>query len=264
MEDAPRLRTVNPDRPLTPETRARVAALAARQRKAGGLLMKAINLAGDAVEDALKVLPKGLRDQVDAAARTGLRQSFDLAGQSRKGLGARVAGERLHKVMGAVSGALGGAGGVPTALAELPVATTLIFRAIQGVAEGYGYDPMSEETRLDCLRVFGAGGPEAGDDGVDTAFIGARLTLTGASVNALIARIAPRFAAVLSQKLAAQSVPILGAVTGAGTNYAFVDYYTEMAHVHFGLKALMAEAEDGLVIEEFHRCLSAPKPLPKD
>jgi hypothetical protein len=40
----------------------------------------------------------------------------------------------------------------------------------------------------------------------------------------------------LGQKLAAQTVPVLGAATGAGTNYTFVTYYTEIAHVHFGLR----------------------------
>ena len=73
---------------------------------------------------------------------------------------------------------------------------------------------------------------------------------------AIIARVAPRFAAVLSQKLASQAVPVIGAMAGAGTNYAFVDYYTEMAHVHFGLRAIMSEAEPDLVTDEFHRCLT--------
>jgi len=131
--------------------------------------------------------------------------------------------------MGAISGAIGGLGGLPTALMELPVATTVIFRAVQGVAAEYGEDPMSQETRLECLAVFGAGGPGAGDDGVDTSFFGARLGLTGAAVHGLLGKVAPRFATVLSQKLASQAVPILGAAAGAGTNYAFTDYYLRHA-----------------------------------
>jgi hypothetical protein len=30
----------------------------------------------------------------------------------------------------------------------------------------------------------------------------------------------------------------LGAAAGAGTNYTFVSYYTDIAHVHFGLRKL--------------------------
>ena len=82
---------------------------------------------------------------------------------------------------------------------------------------------------MDCLKVFASGGPLAGDDGVDTSFLSARLVVNGASLHALIARIAPRFATVLSQKLAAQTVPLLGALAGAGINYAFMGYYREMA-----------------------------------
>ena len=85
----------------------------------------------------------------------------------------------MHKALCAISGALGGLGGLQTALAELPVATTVIFRAVQGVAAQYGEDPQSDETRMKCLAVFGSGGPGSEDDGVDISFFGARLGLTG-------------------------------------------------------------------------------------
>ena len=157
-------------------------------------------------------------------------------------------------MLATLSGALGGVGGLPTALAELPVATTVIFRAVQGVAESHGEDPLSAETRLEILRVFGAGGEP--DKGVDTSFLGARLGLSGAAVHTLISRVAPRFAAVLSQKLATQTVPILGAAAGAGTNLAFIGYYVEIAHVHFGLRALAREHGEGPVLDRFHAALA--------
>ena len=97
---------------------------------------------------------------------------------------------------------------------------------------------MAMETRAQCLQVFGKGGPGDDDDGIDTSFIGARLGLSGAAVNKLISKVAPKFATVLGQKLAAQTVPVLGAAAGAGTNYTFVSYYTEIAHVHFGLRKI--------------------------
>jgi len=262
--DSPRLIDVNPDNPpapLTDAARAKVAALAHRQRRANGLFMRLISYAGGQVEDGLKLLPKGLRGQIEGAARAALTQSYEIAGQSRgTGLFAtltrRVATDRAHRVLAMISGALGGLGGLPTALAELPVATTVIFRAVQGVAMSYGEDPQSDETRLECLRVFGAGGPGTADDGINTSFVGARIGLTGPALQKLIARVAPRFAAVLSQKLAAQAVPVLGAAAGAGTNYAFVDYYIEMAHVHFGLRQLTREYGEGAVHDLFHKVLA--------
>lgn len=257
------MKIISPDAPpqaLTDAQTADIAALARRQREANGLLMKAINFVGGQVEDTLKLLPAGARDQIDGAARTALSHSYSVASKSRSGaLADRVTSDRGHKVLATISGALGGVGGLPTALAELPVATTMIFRAVQNVAEGYGEDPTDIETRMQCLAVFGAGGPGAEDDGVDTTFIGARLGLTGPAVHGLIARVAPRFATVLSQKLASQAVPILGAAAGAGTNYAFANYYVEMAHVHFGLRKLARDHGEDQVLEAFHAALAREK-----
>ncbi|MGJ8623954.1 MAG: EcsC family protein [Yoonia sp.] len=246
-----------PPAPLDQAARAEIEALAARQRKANGVLMSAINFVGGQVEDGLRMLPAGTRAQVDALARAALRQSFDAAHRSRQGMGSGIGSDRMHKMIGTLSGAVGGLGGLPTAIAELPVATTLIFRAVHHVAVSYGEDPDAATTRMECLAVFGAGGPGSGDDGIDTAFIGARLSLSGAAVNAMIGKVAPRFAAVLSQKLATQAVPLLGAAAGAGTNYAFVDYYVAMAHVHFGLRKLARTYGDLAVTEHFHAALAA-------
>jgi hypothetical protein len=248
----------NPPAPLTDEARAAIAALALRQRRAAGLLMKGILFVGGQVEDGMKLLPKPVRGQIESAARSALQHSYDIAAKSRGHgrfgtLTARIAGDRAHKVIAAISGALGGLGGLGTALAELPVATTVIFRAVQGVAAQYGEDPLSQDTRLECLRVFGSGGPQEADEGIDTSFIGARLSLSGAAVQKLIARVAPHFAAVMSQKLASQTVPVLGAAAGAGTNYAFMAYYVEMAHVHFGLRRLTRTHGDSAVLDLFHK-----------
>ena len=256
------MKTINPDVPLTEEARSRIEALVARQRAANGVLMRAINTVGDQLESGLKMIPAPVRSQLDDAAQKALTHSYAAAGKTRSGrLGRITADVRLQRAMAALSGALGGAGGLATALAELPVATTLIFRSVQDVAEQYGDDPNSPETRIECLRVFGAGGPDEADDGVDTAFVSARLTISGVAINSLINKIAPRFAAVLGQKLASQAVPVLGAVAGAGTNYAFLTYYSEIAHVHFGLRQLGRDFGDEQVIDEFHRLLHQPRKL---
>lgn len=257
------LRELNPENPLSEDGRIEVAALADRQRRANTRLMKAITFVGNQVEDGLKILPQGVRSQIDSAARSALENSFRVARASRSGKLAQTGrSAQFHKVAGAITGALGGAGGLPTALAELPVATTVIFRAVLQVAEEYGEDPEAEETRIECLRVFGAGGPGDGDDGIDTSFIGARMSLSGSALQSLLSKIAPRFGFVVSQKLAAQAVPVLGAVAGAGTNYAFVHYYTEMAHVHFGLRRLMRHYNGDQVLDAFHGQPPVPQERP--
>ena len=118
-----------------------------------------------------------------------------------------------------------------------------MLRAIQGIADEHGFDPARPEIRAACLRVFAAAGPLDDDDGTDLSFVTMRLTVTGSAIQGLIAKVAPRLAVPLGQKLAAQAVPVIGAVAGAATNYVYTGYYQEMARVQFGLMRL-AEQED--------------------
>jgi hypothetical protein len=119
----------------------------------------------------------------------------------------------------------------------------VILRAIQGIADEHGFDPAKPEVRAACLKVFAAAGPLEDDDGADLSFVTMRLTLTGGTIQGLIAKVAPRLAIPLGQKVAAQAVPFMGAVAGAATNYIYTSYYQEMARVQFGLMRL-AEQED--------------------
>jgi hypothetical protein len=54
----------------------------------------------------------------------------------------------------------------------------------------------------------------------------------------LLAQIASRFGVVVTQKLAAQAVPIIGALGGAAVNYAFIDHFQEIARAHFTIRRL--------------------------
>jgi hypothetical protein len=49
----------------------------------------------------------------------------------------------------------------------------------------------------------------------------------------LIAQIASRFGVVVTQKLAAQAVPVIGALGGAAVNYAFINHFQDVARAHF-------------------------------
>ncbi len=236
------IEVLGPNEPLPPDALAEVAALAARNRAAGGMLMQLVGSAGGQIEGRLKHLPDRARAAIDRAARGALETAYRLAARSHVGPGPGSIGgsARAHRVLSTITGGLGGLGGLPTALAELPVTTAVIFRGIQGVAARHGFDRDDPAVRAECLKVFAAGGPLDADDGIDTGFLGARMALSGPAMNRLVALVAPRFAAILAQKLAAAAVPILGAVTGAGVNYAFAGYFLELAEVRFGLLRLAA------------------------
>lgn len=216
---------------LSPE----IAALAARYRRANGPVIAVLNRLGGSLESQLSALPQSLRDRVDVAAAAALQRAHDLAAQGRR---APDIGRNGPLAAAVLSGVAGGVGGMATAIAELPVTVTVMLHAIRREAESAGYDPDEPAIRAECLRVFGAGSPLDGDDGVNTAFLSARLTLTGAAVQKVIAVVAPRLGIAFGQKLAVQSVPVLGALTGAALNAAYLGWYREVAAVRFGLLRL--------------------------
>lgn len=223
------------------DAEAELDRLAARYRAAGGAGIELLNLLGGRAETLLDRLPGPVRAQLDGATETALRLAVQGAQASRRAVPDQA--PWVNTALSTAMGAAGGFGGLPSALVELPATTTMLLRAIQGAAAREGFDPAAPSVMFDCVRVFSAAGPLERDDGADLGFLTLRLTLSGSAMQRLIAAIAPRLAAVLGQKLAAQTVPVLGAVAGAGTNYLYARYYQEIAHVHFGLRRLAVAAE---------------------
>ena len=217
-----------------------ITRLADRYRAAGGLGVQLLNALGGKAENLLEKLPTSVRDGLGTAVEQALQLAMRSAQKSRKAVPDQSAW--VNRAVTTAMGAAGGVGGLPSALVELPLTITMLLRSIQAVAAEYGFDPSSENVQFDCIQVFAAAGPLAADDGADMGFVSVRLTLTGGAVNGLIAAVAPRLAAVLGQKLAAQTLPVLGAVAGATANYVYTAYYQEIAHVHFGLRRLAIES----------------------
>jgi len=113
--------------------------------------------------------------------------------------------------------------------------------------------------RAACLQVFAAGTPLATDDGLNTGFLSARLTLTGPAIRQIITTIAPRLAAAMGQKLVAQAVPVLGAMTGAALNAAYLGYYREMARIRFALARLAEVHGAAPVLQAFSAATAPPR-----
>lgn len=215
--------------------------IADRYKAAGGAGVQMLNMLGGKAEGLIDRLPKPVQAGLYEATEQALRVAMQAAHGSRRA----VPDQRpwVNTAVTTAMGAAGGFGGMPSALVELPLTTTMLLRTIQGVAAAEGFDPSAENVRFDCIRVFSAAGPLAVDDGADLGFVSVRLTLTGNAMQQLIAVVAPRLATVLGQKLAAQTVPVLGAVAGASANYVYTRYYQQIAHVHFGLRRLAADAD---------------------
>ncbi len=185
-------------------------------------------------------------------------------------------GDRGHKALAAVSGAIGGAFGITTLAVELPVSTTLMLRSIAEIAQREGEDLADPEAALACMQVFALGGrgstqgEGAAGNAAESGYFAVRGALAKAMSEAaryaagrgLVDESAPalmrfagqvgaRFGGVVSQKLAAQAVPVLGALGGAAVNTAFMDHFQAIARGHFTVRRLERRYGKSLVREAY-------------
>ncbi len=144
----------------------------------------------------------------------------------------------MHRLATAASGAASGFIGLPGVVFDIPFTTTTILRSIAEVARDSGEDLAAEDTRRACLEVLAFGGPSAADDETEIGYWATRIGMNHLALNLLIRSAAGRFGLLISEKLMAQAVPVAGAVAGGVLNYAFTEYYQNMARVHFCLRAL--------------------------
>ena len=223
-----------------------------------GLTARISAVLGSPVEKGMKLLPARMQKAVQEATHAALRKALDVAVSS---LGRRPQGassDRAHRIAAATSGAIGGAFGIAAIGLELPVSTTVILRSIADIASAAGEDPQTIETKLACLSVFALGSTrDASDDAAESGYFAARSALATAVTEAsrhlaekglskgsapalvrFIGLIASRFGIVVSQKTAAQMVPIIGAAGGAVINTLFISHYQEMARGHFTVRRL--------------------------
>lgn len=222
-----------------PSVHQQIDRLARRYLAASGLGMEILATIGGSAQGLIERLPRFVRSRLDGLTLAALNRAFAAATRTRRYV--RDRGDWFNRLASTVSGAAGGVAGLPGAMIELPVTVTMLLRAILEIAEEHGLDPDSDEVRIEALRVFAAAGPMSEDDGTDLGLLAAKLSITGQTVQGIIARIAPRLAAVLGQKLAAQATPVFGALAGASINYTFARYYQEIARVHFGVLRLSQE-----------------------
>ena len=171
-----------------------------------------------------------------------------------------------------LSGAAGGAFGLPALAIELPVSTTIMLRSIVDVARGEGEDVRLIETQLACMEVFALGSRSQSDDGSETGYYATRVALGRAVSEAakyiaekglveegapaivrLIANVAARFSIPVSEKFAAQSLPAIGAAGGAAVNLIFINHFPDMARGHFTVRRLEREYGTKLVQSEYER-----------
>jgi len=239
---------------LSPEDRERLR-YAKSLLENPGLAIKIANLIGTPIEKLLELSSQVAMIVREATAKA-LERALDVALFTLEDR-TQEAYPFWHKATVVLTGAGGGALGLGALPVELSLTTIVMLRSIADIARSEGERLGTADAKLACLEVFALGGGKAGDDAAESGYFAVRAVLGRAVSDAaaylgekkaaektapvlvrLIAQVAERFGLVVSEKVAAQMVPVLGAAGGAVVNVLFIDHFQDMARGHFIVRSL--------------------------
>jgi hypothetical protein len=221
-----------------------------------GLAARLTNMVGKPIELIGYALPASASQAITAATTKALEMALEVALRSLH-QAPRAGSQRLHKALATASGAVGGAFGLASLPIELPLSTIIMLRSIAEIARSEGEDLSDPEAALSCVQVFALGGRPGSADASESGYFAVRGILAKSVTQAarfvvergvveeggpilvrFITQVASRFGLVVTQKLAAQAIPLVGALGGAAVNYAFIEHFQEVARGHFTVRRL--------------------------
>lgn len=238
-----------------------VLANAAQQLESTNVATSISHIIGMPIEKAMSALPGHWSNIVSRITKKALEKALDAALFSIKKKSSQPK-NKIHSFFVGLSGAIGGSFGIAALAVELPVSATIMLRSIADIALSYGEDLETLDTKMACLTVFAlsGGGAVKKAEAADTSYYAVRSFLTkalgdtanhiavhgfskeGAPVLVkLLNAVSIRFSIPVSGKLAAQSLPVIGAVSGASVNWLFIRHYQKMAKAHFAIRRLERE-----------------------
>jgi hypothetical protein len=260
---------------------------AVEQLERPGLAGRLADVVGAPVEKLLGRLPNSIQNQISHITEEALSKALTVAMKTLDDDTVKAPWKLTHKVAATISGVAGGMFGAPALVAELPVTTVIILRSIADIARSKGENLSDPAARLACLEVFalGSGGREAPTEAIDPLREGAEAeaqfvrasyfvaraamaqqvtaaaeiltkgTASGSTsaLTRLIAKVASRFGIAVSEKAAAQAIPIVGAVGGGLINALFVDHFQNTADAHFTVRKLERQYGAEVVRTEYER-----------
>jgi hypothetical protein len=239
---------------------------------------KIANAVGSPVEKAMAMLPHKAHVAIGSAVQKAVHAALKLALKTLRDkpdagkVGRAASADWWHLAASAATGGVGGAFGLAALALELPLTTSLILRSIADVARSEGADLHEVQTQLECVQVLAFGGPSRSDDGTDVGYFVAREALAKAVADAaahiarhgvqkeaapavlrLVLQVAQRYSITVTEKAAAQLVPLIGAAGGAVVNTVFMDHFQSVARGHFILRRLELRHGPQIVREHYLR-----------
>ena len=220
------------------------------------LAARLTNLIGKPVELIGYALPSFASKAIASATSKGLETALKVALRTLP-RSPRTGSELLHRALATASGAAGGTFGLAALPVELPISTVIMLRSIADIAQNEGEDLSNPEAVLSCVEVFALGGRAGLADASESGYFAVRGMLAKTVTEAarfvaergvikegapillkFITQIAARFGLVVTQKIAAQTLPVVGAIGGAAVNYAFIEHFQDVARGHFTVRRL--------------------------
>ncbi|NLT51926.1 MAG: EcsC family protein [Ignavibacteria bacterium] len=238
------------------------------------LTAKITDFIGTPVEKAFQYLPAKWNERIGGITQAALRKALEISIYSMKNMRGKFSSNRFHKIISGASGAVGGAFGLAALSIELPVSTTIMLRSIADIARSEGEDINSVEAQLSCLEVFALGGKSEKDDSAESGYFTVRLTLAK-SISEItkyitkkgiaeegtpllirfIVKVSTRFGIQVSEKAAAQAVPLIGAAGGAIINLLFIDHFQNIAWGHFTIRRLERKYGQEVIRNEYENIM---------
>ena len=233
--------------------------------------------AGVPVNRVLGMLPRIANDQLSAVVRSAVMKGLDVAIDTLEDEPPPAPAIWFSDLLAAVTGGVSGLFGIAALPVELPLTTTFMLRAIAAIARHEGEDLSQIEARLACLEVFALGTKR--NEKIDVGYYAARALLSkytsdivsfvaerGAVdvsapvVSSLVSEIVSRFGLVVSDKVAAGALPVLGAVGGATVNVIFMDHFQRIAQAHFSLRRLERTYGSADIRRHYAEQVARPRP----
>jgi len=239
-----------------------------------GVGVRLVNLLGYPIEGLIKVLPRRIGQALTTRMTKAVGMAFyaALSTMDKKSHGRPF--RLTHRAMVLVSGAVGGFFGFPGFIVELPISTTLMLRSIADIARSEGEDLSSVDTHLACITVFALSGRARGDNAAETAYYAVRAALTRILSEAaefiaqrgmmeegtpivirVMANLASRLGVIVTDKIAAEMIPILGAFGGASINLLFISHFQAVARGHFIVRRLERKYGGEFIKKEYEKML---------
>jgi hypothetical protein len=221
-----------------------------------GLAARLTSIVGKPVELIGYALPSFASKAVTSATSKGLEAALKVALRTLPP-SPRTNSQLLHRTLATASGAAGGTFGLAALPVELPVSTVIMLRSIADIARSEGEDLSDPEAALSCVEVFALGGRAGSADASESGYFAVRSMLAKTVTEAarfvaergvikegapillkFVTQIAACFGLVVTQKVAAQALPVVGALGGAAVNYAFMEHFQDVARGHFTVRRL--------------------------